>query len=355
MKKIILAIILAIFPLIALAQGSHPGGASLVTPGKYAGELPGEGGVHYYKISVIPGQSLKAYVEFQAIDKNAEGTMRVFDPRRRVHPQFLKTISVNQLQKGEAVAYWMPGREKDFDKPNELYVSLESPVRVRYNLELSLLDFFDADSGGDAGNVKELALKIVPGDYKSFFSDKDKGNDFEDVYRFHLAKGEKCEIKVSRTDEHQAFEMFLFDVVKNRGIEQGELVPKKLHGGDDIVFSCEATDDGDFYFTIRMHSKHGAAPGGYYNISLKTGKEAEVLAPAEEEKIPAVTEEISKKKIWPWVVVGIVIVLFLAGGIVFIIKRKKTPPTSTPPPPPATPSVPPTPPPPPTPTPLPSK
>jgi hypothetical protein len=66
----------------------------------------------------------------------------------------------------------------------------------QYNINVSLVDHYDANSGTDAGDTFDTAMNITQGSYDGFLAGGDGGNDYKDLYKLALESGEKINVKL---------------------------------------------------------------------------------------------------------------------------------------------------------------
>jgi hypothetical protein len=88
---------------------------------------------------------------------------------------------------------WSPNSAKDSYK---LYIRAKcmnpgyphDPI-CQYNINASIVDHYDANSGTDAGDTFDIAMNITQGSYDGFLAGGDGGNDYKDVYKLALDSG----------------------------------------------------------------------------------------------------------------------------------------------------------------------
>jgi len=101
---------------------------------------------------------------------------------------------------------WSPDSGKDSYK---FYTKVECVDRYfngngQYNINVSIEDHYDANSGTDAGNTFDTAMNITQGSYDGFLAGKyygDQGTDNKDVYKLSLEAGETINVKLTPPDD----------------------------------------------------------------------------------------------------------------------------------------------------------
>lgn len=152
-----------------------------ITPGKYTGIPLAADEATFYSISVKAGQELKVTGSFIAErpEYGTINTVEIFnDDRKSLVSKF--ESEVNNVVSVSALA--------DSSKATHTYyikASDDTWGTASGELEVSLTDRFDANSGTDAGASIEQALTIKPGTHKGYIS----AVDGDDYYSVPAAKG----------------------------------------------------------------------------------------------------------------------------------------------------------------------
>jgi hypothetical protein len=101
---------------------------------------------------------------------------------------------------------WSPNSAKDSYKcylkakcTDGYYAEPGDRHGCQYNINASLVDHYDANSGTDAGDTFDTAMNITQGSYDGFLAGSD-GNDLKDVYKLALDSGEKINVKLTPSD-----------------------------------------------------------------------------------------------------------------------------------------------------------
>ena len=98
---------------------------------------------------------------------------------------------------------WSPNSAKDsykrYIKAKCVAMYVGNPD-CQYNLNVSLVDHYDANSGTDAGDTFDSAMNITRGSYDGFLAGGDGGNDYKDFYKLALDSGEKINVKLTPSD-----------------------------------------------------------------------------------------------------------------------------------------------------------
>lgn len=101
---------------------------------------------------------------------------------------------------------WSPNSEKDSYK---FYTRVECVYYNngggQYNINVSIEDHYDANSGTDAGDTFDTAMNITEGHYDGFLAGKyyygDQGTDNKDFYKLSLEAGETINVKLTPADD----------------------------------------------------------------------------------------------------------------------------------------------------------
>lgn len=149
----------------------------------------------YFYIMVNAGQTL--YLE-GSIVTNKAGLVR-----HSIHDEDKSPLNdgcVNGKFVSDTIR-WSPDSRKDSYK---FYIRVECVFDGQYNLNVSIEDHYDANSGTDAGNTFDTAMNITQGSYDGFLSGKyhgDQGTDLKDLYKLPLEAGETINVKSTPPDD----------------------------------------------------------------------------------------------------------------------------------------------------------
>ena len=100
---------------------------------------------------------------------------------------------------------WSPNSAKDSykcylkAKCTDGAQSLSRLGGCQYNINASLVDHYDANSGTDAGDTFDTAMNITQGSYDGFLAGSG-GNDHKDFYKLALESGEKINVKLTPSE-----------------------------------------------------------------------------------------------------------------------------------------------------------
>jgi hypothetical protein len=147
------------------------------------------GDVDFFYIMVNPGQTLVV-----------EGSIVSNKMREVCH-------SIHDEDKSPLIAHCFKGPFKSDTmrwSPNSAKDSYKCYLKVKcaaawYNLNVSLVDHYDANSGTDAGDTFDTAMNITQGSYDGFLAGS-CGNDHKDIYKLALESGEKINVKLTPSD-----------------------------------------------------------------------------------------------------------------------------------------------------------
>jgi hypothetical protein len=152
----------------------------------------------YFYIMVNAGQTL---VLEGSIVTDEPGTMR-----HSIHDEDKSPLN-DGIVNGALVSnriYWSPDSKEDSYK---FYTKVECMKYWywggQYNLNVSIYDHYDANSGTDAGDTFNTAMNITQGSYDGFLAGKnygDQGTDNKDVYKLSLEAGETINVKLTPPD-----------------------------------------------------------------------------------------------------------------------------------------------------------
>lgn len=103
---------------------------------------------------------------------------------------------------------WSPDSGKDsykfYTKVGCVYTNLFWSGDGQYNINVSIEDHYDVNSGTDAGDTFDTAMNITQGSYDGFLAGwyyGDKGTDNKDLYKLSLEAGETINVKLTPADD----------------------------------------------------------------------------------------------------------------------------------------------------------
>lgn len=237
----------------AFAQQSLPaGGSSFETavflgPGTYQGSLA-EDEIAFYRVQAKAGQEIK-------IETDSGDTWLSLNNDKKEELQWSGS---------DRFVHWLPNSEKSLHSfyleiSNEAFEPIES-----FALQISLINYYDANSQTDAGDTFEKSLNIVTGEYQGYLAGyypamTPKGDDFNDYYKIPVKKGITYVFKVTppSTDE---ISLELFNL--NR-----ESIDEKSSANPGAIISLSLTPTADTnIFVLVEHD--GSISGEVLNYKL---------------------------------------------------------------------------------------
>ena len=180
----------------AFAQQALPAGGSsfetavLLSPGKYqGGPLQEWQNPIYYSIQVKAGQKIDAEAKYFS---ESGCTLYLYnEAQEELISDYSEDPKVN----------WLANASKSSYKYYLKIANDASPVES-FSLEVSLTNYYDANSGTDAGDTFDKAVTIAPGTYSGYLTGfsgimNSVGDDWQDIYKVGLKKGVTYEFKAT--------------------------------------------------------------------------------------------------------------------------------------------------------------
>ncbi|MDP1629781.1 MAG: hypothetical protein Q8L57_04140, partial [bacterium] len=180
----------------AFAQQPLPaGGSSFETAvqlgtGKYqGGPLQEWQPPFYYSIQVKAGQ--KVSVEAKSFSESGCSMYLYNEAQEELVSDYDTNPKINWLANANKSSY-----------NYYLKIANDASSVESFTLEVSLTNYYDANSGTDAGDTFDKAVNIVVGNYSGYLSGNagiaDRlGDDWKDMYKIGLKKGETYEFKIT--------------------------------------------------------------------------------------------------------------------------------------------------------------
>jgi hypothetical protein len=305
--------------------GSSYEEAVLIEPGEY-GDFTIEGQESlYYKIDLRAGQELRAGFQYKCHPDASQYhyydvIWGLYDSNRTaaVSDSFFVDCNIEYL--GSSEVSWLAGSgEEDYNY--YLKIECEKPgvgLNIK-GLNVSVADYYDAQSQTDAGDSVESAMEIAAGEYNGFLSGE-KGSDKKDVYKISIEGGKTLSARVTPpTDEVLQVTVLNGDreeIRKEKSGNKGAIVENDVpvYGGGNYYIAVSCSD----------YPECGGIAEYALSVSEKEGISEELkktVPPAEE-----VAEQIEKngEEAGNFLKEGIkgliyYIVLPIAGGIIFLI------------------------------------
>ena len=217
----------------------------------------------YFYIMVNAGQTL--VLEGSIVTAN-KGSMR-----HSIHDEDkspLKDGSVDGAFVSDTIR-WSLNSEKDSYK---FYTKVECVGRIpndngQYNINVSIEDHYDANSGTDASNTFDTAMNITQGSYGGFLSGHynggwygvSYGTDNKDFYKLSLEAGETINVKLTPPDDVK-----LKSIIYNE--DRATMNSTESHATGVITRSSwTAPYAQDVYVLIE---RTGSYPSGTYHLDL---------------------------------------------------------------------------------------
>ena len=228
----------SVFAVSALpAGGSSFGTAVLLNPGQYqGGPLQEWQAPIYYSIQVKAGQQItaeaKSFTESGCTvilyNENQEELISNYDTNPKV--------------------IWLANADKSVHN-YYLKISNDASAVESFTLDVSLTDYYDANSSTDAGATFDQALTVTPGTYTSYLTGYSGimnavGDDWQDVYKIGLKKGVTYEFKVTPPSK-TTLDLKLYDA--NRQLLKEE---SSANGGAIVALSLVSSADTNVFLSV---------------------------------------------------------------------------------------------------------
>ncbi|MGB2841022.1 MAG: PGF-CTERM sorting domain-containing protein [Halobacteriota archaeon] len=252
-----------------------------ITPGTYTGELAKSDPVDSYKIQGKAGNELVIKLALTAKGVCSVADIVIYnEDREELHHEVgiiaspTRTVTLNWLTSVNQSIYTVITYSAAFESAGAGPGS--------YSLTYSLEDRSDANSGRDAGDTPETAIKIYPGEYKGYLawapggpnkhiaSFPYKGNDFHDTYTLHLEAGQAINVKV--TPEDGAVVLYLMDsdrVVVYKGASKNK--------GAIVRASWVVNQSQSFYIVVSTIDAGGMVPWVVFGVPMLDQRTGEVV------------------------------------------------------------------------------
>jgi len=192
--------ILIFLPHEVNAQGILPiGGDSFETAvslslGEYQGGTLEDGQEWFYSVdrNIQPGQEIQAQVLFTG---NTLMSTTIYN-------QDKQRLTKAEMQKGDKLntTYWLNGSSES----GKYYLRLSNDAiwsATLKNVNIKVVDRFDANSQTDAGGSFENALPVEAGQYKGFLDFNYNASDEQDFYKINVFRGQKLTVRVTPPED----------------------------------------------------------------------------------------------------------------------------------------------------------
>ena len=260
MLLLIIGIFIFSFNKVSAQESLPAGGDSLETavplpPGEYQGGTLEDGKEWHYFIDndIQPGQEIQAQVLFTG--NTLMGTT--------IYNQDKQRLTKAEMQKGDKLntTYWLNGSSES----EKCYLRLSNDSiwsATLQNVNIKIIDRFDANSQTDAGDSFENALPIEAGQYKGFLDFHHKASDGEDFYEISVARGQKLTVRVTPPKD-LCMSLRIYD--KNRS----ELVDETSDNEGAIVTgSIQALTADTFYVAVAPEYSSRLDQAGQYSLEI---------------------------------------------------------------------------------------
>jgi len=264
MKKKLLLLIIGIFIFsfnkVSAQEILPAGGDSLETavplsPGEYQGRVLEDGKEWHYFIGsdIQPGQEIQAQVLFTG---NTLMSTTIYN-------QDKQRLTKAEMQQGDEpnTTYWLNGSSES----EKCYLRLSNDAiwsATLKNVNIKVVDRFDANSQTDAGGSFENALPIEAGQYKGFLDFHHEASDGEDFYKINVAHGQKLTVRVTPA-KGLSIALKIYD--KNRS----ELVDEYSENKGAIVTgSIQALTTDTFYIAVAPEYSSNLDQASQYTLDI---------------------------------------------------------------------------------------
>ena len=330
-KKLLFLLIIGVFAFSfnkVSAQEALPiGGDSFETAvplslGEYQGGTLEDGKEWYYFIDndIQPGQEIQAQVLFT-------GNTLI---STTIYNQDKQRLAKAEMQQGDKLntTYWLNGSSES----EKCYLRFSNDAiwsATLKNVNIKVVDRFDAGSQTDAGGSFENALPIEAGQYQGYLDFNYEASDKEDFYKVNLERGQKLTVKVTPPQDLY-IELRIYD--KNRS----ELVNQYSENeGAIITGSIQALTADVFYFAVAPAYGEDRDQPGQYSLDIsgatpETGKSgaASVSEDSPENPLPQISTSPNGtlgnigKNIKPILLIIVTVLVIIIVTVVLLLKGK---------------------------------
>jgi len=262
-KKLFLLIIgaLVFLPYKISAQEALPAGgdnfetAVSLPLSEYQGGTLEDGKDWYYSISddVQPGQETQAQVLFTG---NTSINVTFYDQNKQ------KLSGREYIKANENIIVgWLNGDSE----PKKCYLRLSNTAiwsATLQNVNIKIIDRFDAGSQTDAGGSFENALPIKAGQYKGFLDFNYEASDGEDFYKINVAHGQKLTVRATPPKD-LSMSLRIYD--KNRSELVDEISDNE---GAIVTGSIQALTADTFYIAVAPEYSSDLDQASQYSLDI---------------------------------------------------------------------------------------
>ena len=226
---------------------------------------------------------------------------------------------------------WLANADKSSYKYYLEIANHEWPVDS-FSLEISLADYYDADSQTDAGDSFGKAIDVTLGEYEGYLSGE-KGTDAQDFYKMAVEKGDDLTVKLTPESE-------VILGLKTYDSDRVVINEEYASNAGAIVKISSVAEKSEDIFVLVYSDRWGEELIDY---TLDISAEAEVPVEEEigEEELPEVIglaegeeetgldetgKELAKKGIKDLlipIVIGLVVLVVIIVVIVILVRKKK--------------------------------
>lgn len=215
--------------------------AVLLSPGKYQGGPLEERQELYYSIQVKAGQEINAEAKYFS---ESGCTITLYnEAKEELISNYGENPKIN----------WLANANKSLHN-YYLKIANDASAVESFSLEVSLANYYDANSGTDAGDTFDKALTIVPGTYNGYLTGfsgiaNAVGDDWQDIYKIGLKKGITYEFKAIPPSK-TSLTLSLYDL--NRQLLKEE---ESANQGSIVFLSLTPSADTNIFVSV-LHGEY---------------------------------------------------------------------------------------------------
>jgi hypothetical protein len=271
---------------------------------------------YFYIENVNPGQM----IDIDAFLKQEEGDTSL---EIKIYDGDKEHLANNRtLFGGESFNLsWLAGTEQTSTK---YYIRLFSEYSTaHFDLDLSLLDKYDANFNTDAGDNITSALEIEEtGEYEGFLG-CEWSNDTKDYYKFNLSSSENMTIRLTPDSTAWTYIKVYND------LREEVLSASSESLGSIIETVFEPEESGDYYLMVtREYCENQSTPFSYIFNLRKGGtitEDSSVVETDDDTNLVTGGARQTVSKTWIYIGIGALVLFLAVGGVIiyFIIKSLK--------------------------------
>jgi len=275
---------------------------------------------YFYVTDIKPGQEVKVKTIFTP-DGEAIASIDLYDENRM---DLANCYDSGKNTDIPCEVSWLTNSDRESYK---YYIRPGSDLWgiASYLLDISLTNYYDANSQTDAGDTFEKAMDVTSGEYEAYLSGE-KGTDTKDFYKLAVEKGKTLTVKVTPPTEA------VMTIVVYDG-NRAELNSEYASNPGAIITNSVAIEKSGNVFVAVLCDTWCSENLVAYTLDITT--EGVPIGEEEEEEEEGVFPDAELgmfkglvKKVLNWaLILGIIVGIVIIGMVAyFLLKKKRTPP-----------------------------